>query len=108
VNLNDLDDVVPLEEDEPTLAPRTGRSARPSPITETQRALGRALRSRALHEGLTCPIIAERAGIDQSTVKRLFGGRGGSWDTVERIARVLRTTISAALQADYERPGRSR
>ncbi len=105
----------------------TPPSGRHSQITDTQRALGRALRAKATQEGLTCSQVGERAGLHGTTVLRLFRDGSGSWDTVERVARVLRTTISQglrdqvedgladedtlsiaeALEADAARPGRS-
>jgi transcriptional regulator with XRE-family HTH domain len=70
-------------------------------FTETHRAVGHALRAKAAHEGLTVGEVAERAGLWPAAVSELFEGETWSrLDTVERVARVLRTTVSSRLKAE--------
>ncbi len=89
-------------------APSSSDRRGPGPsATETQRAIGRFLRARAIKQGLTWRQISVRSGVSRRSVFMAYQGHG-SWDTYERLARALRTTIEQALREDREAPGRGR
>jgi transcriptional regulator with XRE-family HTH domain len=46
----------------------------PEWIPDARRTLGTRIRTRRLHKGLTQEQLAERAGIDRSTIQRIEGG----------------------------------
>lgn len=75
---------------------------------EGRQAVGRALRARAARAKVSPHDIARKAGCHHETVWRLFAGGRVSWETAERIAAALHTTVVDALREDAETPGRSR
>lgn len=67
-------------------------------IRDAQRAVGDCIRVARIRENLTQERLAERAGIDRSTIQRLEGGTtDAKISHLLRIARVLRIPLKSLL-----------
>jgi transcriptional regulator with XRE-family HTH domain len=76
-------------------------------VTDTQRALGRALRRRATACGMSPRELALQAGVSHPAVLRLLSGRGHvTIRTIELVCVVLEITVTEALLEDAAQPGR--
>ena len=66
------------------------RSPTPARVKRASKEVGSYVRTWRLLLGLTAQQVAERAGIDRGTLRRLETGDGGvSMDTLLNVARVL-------------------
>ncbi|WP_374928187.1 helix-turn-helix domain-containing protein [Kytococcus sedentarius] len=64
-------------------------SPTPRPVTRALTSVGDHLRGwRRLH-GLTLEVVADRAGVSTSTLRRIEAGDGASLEHVLRVARAL-------------------
>lgn len=67
-------------------------------IREAQIALGDRIRVARLQENLTQERLAERAGVDRSTIQRIERGTtDAKFSNLVRIARVLRVSVKSLL-----------
>ncbi|NUP16582.1 MAG: helix-turn-helix transcriptional regulator [Streptomyces sp.] len=67
----------------------------PQWIPDALRTLGTRIRAQRLHRNLTQEQLAERAGIDRSTVQRIEGGLNDPRHShLLRIARALDTPLA--------------
>jgi transcriptional regulator with XRE-family HTH domain len=67
-------------------------------IRNAQKAVGDCIRVARIRENLTQERLAERAGIDRSTIQRLEGGTtDAKISHLLRIARVLRIPLKSLL-----------
>jgi transcriptional regulator with XRE-family HTH domain len=67
----------------------------PEWIPDARRTLGTRIRSRRLHRNLTQERLAERSGIDRSTIQRIEGGLNDPrYSHLLRIAEALDTTVA--------------
>jgi putative transcriptional regulator len=65
-----------------------GSGVRTSPTPQV--ALGRAVGLRRREAGLTQEQLADLAGVDETTVRGIEGGRSNpTWQVIDRIARAL-------------------
>jgi transcriptional regulator with XRE-family HTH domain len=67
----------------------------PEWISDARRALGARIRTRRLHKNLTQEALAERSGLDRSTVQRIEGALNDPRHShLIRIANALDTTLA--------------
>lgn len=67
-------------------------------IRDAQRAVGDRIRVARIHERLTQERLAERAGIDRSTIQRLESGTtNAKISHLLRIARALRVSVKSLM-----------
>lgn len=71
----------------------------PEWIPNARRALGARIRARRLHRNLTQEQVAERSGLDRSTIQRIEGGLNDvRYSHLLRIAQALDTTVAALVE----------
>ena len=71
----------------------------PQWILDARRRLGTHIQSRRLHQNLTQEQLAERSGIDRSTIQRIeYGLNDPKHSHLIRIARALRTSLAELVE----------
>ncbi|SNC64433.1 Helix-turn-helix domain-containing protein [Kytococcus aerolatus] len=64
-------------------------TATPRPVVRAMRSMGEDLHRWRRLQGLSREVVADRAGVSLSTVKRIEAGQGASLEHVLRVARAL-------------------